>query len=84
MTALLITRAMSITDALAWTFLTAKALLDFDKCGAHELYYPDGAGARRRPPNLPSVFAVHWYLRTKGQISEPLKPRCVWLDPAEI
>jgi len=35
-----ITRAMSITDALAWAFLTEKAVLDFDQYGAHEFDRP--------------------------------------------
>ncbi|TNB88406.1 hypothetical protein [Paracoccus marcusii] len=35
-----ITRAMSITDALAWAFLTEKAVLDFDHYGAHEFDRP--------------------------------------------
>lgn len=44
-----ITRAMSITDALAGAFLTEKAVLDFDQYGTHEFDRPgvdtvDGGG----------------------------------------
>lgn len=35
-----VTRPMSIQDALAWAFLTEKAVLDFDQYGAHEFDRP--------------------------------------------
>ncbi|QBX34604.1 hypothetical protein E4191_07680 [Paracoccus liaowanqingii] len=35
-----ITRSMSVQDALAWAFLTEKAVLDFDQYGAHEFDRP--------------------------------------------